>query len=356
MFKKRILLLTFLMFSAFILSGCDGPIAINFGGDDKKSQGGIYVTTDKGNKWQGINSIPTASGKPGSIADHNTRSLVIDPNDHSAVYVGTVSNGLFYSYNTTKGWNKATELPSKGVDAIAVDPDSKCIIYASLQNKVYKTTDCNRTWDPIYHDNEAETRIETIAVDHYDTSRVYIGTSRGEVIKSSDRGGSWRTMRRFDSQVKEVEISPFDSRRVFAATLDNGVFRSDDQGNNWEGLKENMEEFNDRADYRDMSVSADQEGSIFLATDRGLLKSNDDGESWERIDIITPEEETVINAIAINPNNEEEMYYVTDTTFYRSLDGGENWYTRELPTTRSGAKLLIDFKNPNIIYMGVNSK
>ncbi|MFW5888377.1 MAG: WD40/YVTN/BNR-like repeat-containing protein [Patescibacteria group bacterium] len=355
MFKKRIFLLTFLIFSVFILSGCVGPIKINFGGG-KNSQGGIYVTTDKGNKWKGMNSIPSVSDKPGSIADYNTRALKMDPNDHDAVYLGTVGNGLFYSYNVAEGWNKAKQLPTKTVNAIAVDPTSKCIIYTSLQNRVYKSTDCNRTWEPIYHDNKAETRIETIAVDHYDTSRIYVGTSRGEIIRSDDRGDSWRTIKRFDSQVKEIEISPFDSRRIFAATLDEGIFRSDDQGGDWDGLKENMEEFNDRADYRDMSVSADQTGSIFLATDRGLLKSDDDGESWERIDIITPEEETVINAIAVNPNNEEEIYYVTDSTFYRSLDGGENWHTRELPTSRGGSKLLIDFENPNIIYMGVDER
>jgi photosystem II stability/assembly factor-like uncharacterized protein len=355
MFRKKIFLLTFLIFSAFVLSGCDGLITIN-SGDSKNSQGGIYVTTDKGNKWKGMNSIPSISGTPGSIAGYNTRALEMDPNDHDAVYLGTVGNGLFYSYNVADGWNRAEGLPAKTVNAIAVDSSSKCVIYASLQNKIYKSTDCNRTWEPVYYDNEAKTRIEAIAVDHYNTSRLYIGTSRGEVIRSNDRGGSWRTIKRFDSQVKEIEISPFDSRRVFVATLDDGVFRSFDQGDSWESLEKNMEEFNDSADYRDMSIPADQNGSVFLATDRGLLKSTDNGDSWERIDIITPEEETIINSIAVNQNNEEEIYYITDTTFYRSLDGGKNWYTREMPTARGGAKLLIDFENPNIIYMGVKER
>ena len=47
------------------------------------------------------------------------------------------------------------------------------------------------------------------------------------------------------------------------------------------------------------------------------------------------------------------IYYVTNTTFYRSLDGGINWSSNKLPTSRAGVKLLIDSKNPSIIYLAV---
>ena len=93
--------------------------------------------------------------------------------------------------------------------------------------------------------------------------------------------------------------------------------------------------------------------TIFLATAYGLLKSGDKGVTWEQIQVIPPEKKATINALAVNPENSQEIYYVTNTTFYRSVDGGENWSSRKLPTSRAGWKLLIDPKNPSIIYMGV---
>jgi photosystem II stability/assembly factor-like uncharacterized protein len=115
-----------------------------------------------------------------------------------------------------------------------------------------------------------------------------------------------------------------------------------------------MEDFSDRSEYRDLLVSSAQEGLVLLATNYGLLRSTDHGESWERLELITPEEDAKINSVAVNPQNQSEIYYVTNTTFYGSTDRGVNWSTRKLPSSRRGAKLLIDFENPNIIYLGVS--
>ncbi|PKM87849.1 hypothetical protein CVU83_02450, partial [Candidatus Falkowbacteria bacterium HGW-Falkowbacteria-2] len=73
---------------------------------------------------------------------------------------------------------------------------------------------------------------------------------------------------------------------------------------------------------------------------------------WENIKLITPEKDAIINAVAVNPKNSQELFYVTNTTFFRSLDGGVTWTSKKLPTTRAGSDLLVDFNNPNIMYMG----
>lgn len=343
-----------LFFLVFTLTGC-GFIKFKTGGGSEHD-GGVFVSINKGDNWKQMVGVPTLGDKSKSIEYTNASVLVMDPSDHNAVYYGTQDNGLFYSYNVSDGWNSVDKLPQKKVDAIAVDPGAKCIIYASIENKIHKTTDCNRTWAGVYFDDQAKTRINTLAIDYYDNSRVYAGTSRGEILVSEDRGRSWRTLRRFDSSVEEVNINPFDSRELFLATENSGLFRSSDQGESWTSLKVNMEEFDDRVEYRDLLVSQAQKGLLFWASDYGLLKSVDNGDNWERIELITPEKETTINSIAVNPLNSDEIYYVTNTTFYGSVDGGDNWSVQELPSSRSGSALLIDFENPNIIYLGVNGQ
>lgn len=354
MFKTRSVILSLLLFSSlFVLTGC-GPIQIQLGGGDSGKDGGVFVTTNNGRNWKQMVEVPTTGEQTRSISHVDTNVLVMDPSDHDTVYLGTRNNGLFYSYNVANGWNGVEDLPQGKVDAIAVNPNSKCIIYTAMENKIFKTTDCNRTWEDVYFDNEVDTRINTIAIDHYNDSQIYAGTTRGEILKSVDRGGSWKTLRRFDSAVMEIDISPFDSRRLFLATEDDGLYRTSNEGEDWVSLESNMEEFSDRREYQDLLVSLTGDGLVFLATNYGLLRSTDNGENWERIELITPEEETTINSIAVNPQDSQELHYVTDTTFYRSGDGGESWSTRKVPSSRNGFNLLLDFENPNIIYLGVS--
>ena len=348
--KSSLITLFLIVILALTISGC----SISFkSGEGGGNDGGVYVTANQGNNWAQKVLIPTTSGQPGSFGNLSVSSLVMDPSDSEAIYFGSVDNGLLYTYNGAGGWFLANGLGKATINAIAVDPGSKCIIYASLENKVYKSTDCNRTWAQVYYDNDVNTRVNAIAVDYYNSVNVYIGTSRGEIIKSSDRGGSWKTVGRLNNSVQRIIISPADSRLIFTATASKGIFRSADNGANWVGLEEKLKDFKDTLSFRDLAVAPADKGLIFLATNYGLLRSADNGENWEKIELITPEKKAIINSIAVSPKNSKEIYYVTNTTFYRSLDGGINWTTKKLPTTRAGWKLLINPKNPSTIYLGV---
>ena len=46
-------------------------------------------------------------------------------------------------------------------------------------------------------------------------------------------------------------------------------------------------------------------------------------------------------------------YYGTDKTFYRTNDSGKTWTTKSLPSTGAATSLLIDFDNPQTIYLGI---
>ncbi len=347
MIKRKLALI---IFTIFVLSGCS--ISLN-SKDNGATDGGIFLSINQGNTWQQKVLVPNISGRPKVINALNNSSLAMDPSDNRAIYYGSVDNGLFYTYDITQGWQIAKDLEKMTINYVAVDPSSKCIIYAAIDNKVYKSTDCSRNWDEVYYDNDLTTKINYIVIDHYNSANVYIGTSRGEVIKSSDRGISWQTIGRFDSGVKKIIINPKDSRLLLAATFKKGLFRSTDSGGSWVNLEEKLENFKDSRNFRDLAISEADSGVIILASNYGLLKSNDNGDTWSKIELITPEKKATINAVAISPKNSQEIYYVTNTTFYKSLDGGQNWTTKKLPTTRAGWNLLINPEDPNILYLAV---
>jgi len=346
--KLHLLIIAFIIVGV-IATGCSISFKTEGGGGN---DGGVYISANKGSTWQQKVLIPTTAGRPGNFATLDTNALIMDPADEKAVYFGSFENGLFYTYDGGENWQIAKTLGKISVKAIAVDPSSKCIIYAASKNKVFKSTDCNRSWSQVYFDNDANTEINTIAIDHYNTLTLYIGTSRGEIIKSSNRGISWQTISRFDDDVEKIVINRDDSRIIFVATAKKGIHRSQDGGANWENLKEKLADFKDSLKFRDLVIIEAEKNSLILATSYGLLKSADNGDNWSRLELITPEKEATINSVAVNPKDSTEIYYITNTTFYHSLDNGQNWITKKLPTTRAGRKLLIDPENPNIIYLG----
>lgn len=349
MSKNKIFFPILLLALSLTLSGC---ISVNTGEKNNSDTGGVFVSSNKGELWAQKVLIPTNTGKPKTLAGVDVNALVFDPSDSKAIYLASSNNGLFYTYDGGDNWQIAESLGKIDVLSVAVDPSSKCIIYAASGNKVFKSTDCSRSWEQVYYDNDKSVSVNTIAIDHYNSANVYIGLSRGDILASSDRGDSWRTLHRLDNDIKEIVISPADSRIMYAGTARKGVFRTMDSGTTWEDLSEKLKEFKNSNNFRDLEVNSSIPGLIILANDYGLLKSSDNGDTWVKIELITPEKEAIINTVALNPNNADEIYYSTNTTFYRSLDGGVNWTTKALPTIRGGSSLLVSPESGNIIYLG----
>lgn len=349
MFKRKIFLLGLLCAVVLIASGC----AISFKTNDTSAvDGGFWVSLDKGVNWHQASSIPTVKGVDSLVALDNS-FLALDPSDSNAMYFGSATKGLFYTYNIAQGWNQALSLNEARINAIAVSKDNKCLIYVTAGNKAYRSDDCSRSWTQIYFDNDITTQINSVVVDYYDATRVYLGNSRGEIIKSLDRGDHWVTVLRTGSNINKIIISPQDSRRLFAVTVGDGIFRTVDAGESWVSLKEKMTEFKNSINVVELVASPASDGLLFAATAYGLLRSPDNGDTWARIELITPEKDASINSLAVNPKDPKEIYYVTNTTFYSSSDGGVSWRTKKLPTTRAGWRLLVKPDEVNVIFMGV---
>ncbi len=350
---QKIIVLSCAIFVSLTLSAC--TINLGFGGKTTGPDGGVYKTTNRGEIWQQKSLIPTTSGKPNVINNLDATFIASDPGDPKALYFGSIENGIFFSYDAAETWQPIKALGPITARAFAVDPASKCTLYAAIANKVMKSSDCGRTWQQVYYDNELEVFIPTIAVDAYDSRNVYIGTTRGEIIASSDYGKSWRTLQRFDNEVRKIILAPLDTRIIMVATKDKGLFRSMDKGAHWEALAERLKEFENSSRFRDISFSKAQAGFMIYATNYGLLKTINYGDDWTALKLITPEKEATINSVVSGSQNVKEIYYITDTTFYGTTDGGENWSTKKLPSTRAGRMLIEDLAQPGVMYLGVQA-
>jgi photosystem II stability/assembly factor-like uncharacterized protein len=349
---KKFLIISFLLFVVFSLSGC---VQAKKSSGTSTIDGGVFKTTNKGLTWQQKVAVPTISGKPLQFTGANVSAFVKDPSDDNAYYLGTKGNGLYYTYDGAKSWTFAANLGQKTVLAIAVDPNDKCNVYATIGNKVFKTTDCNRNWEQVYFDNDVKATINAIGIDPVNSKIVYVGISSGDVIKSLDGGASWQTIHRVKSPVLKIIIDSNNGQRLFIVSKSKGVFYTTDGGNSWNDLNKILKETELGTNVKDIIFIKGQPEKMFIATKSGILITEDNGGKWDKLDLLPPDQKAEINAIAVNQANTNEIYYVTNTTFYSSIDRGVSWKTVKLPTSRSAVELLISNTNPNELYMGVLS-
>jgi len=350
---KKSLLITAIVLVAISTSGC---IKFKTANDTSDINGGVFKTVNMGNTWMQKTLIPTTSGKAKSFSGVNVASFTIDPSDRGALYFGSVGNGLFYTYDGAENWRIAEGLGRATIRSVVVDPNSKCVIYVAVGNKVYKSTDCNRTWSQVYYDNDTRATVDAIAIDHYNSNNVYITISRGDIVKSVNGGSEWATIYRIKNKITDLVIDPNDSRNIFAVTSEKGVYKTSDSGASWASMEKLLDAV--KSEKIGFSISSfvvirGEAGVMFMATKLGMLRTFDGGETWERINVIPTEKKAVINALAVNHKNYNEIFYITNTTFYRSLDGGESWATKNLPTSRNGWGIILDPEDPNIIYITV---
>lgn len=348
-----------------VLSACS--ISTRSSSDTTVSDNSIFLSTDSGSTWRAMVSVPTTEGRQQTIGDVNVNLMAMDPQDSLAIYLATFDRGLYFTYNISEGWSKVEGLPDATINDIQVDPKNKCQLYAAVGNRLYSSADCSRTWQQVYYDNDQSVNVRAVAVDHYNPKNIYIGTSRGEIIKSIDGGLSWRTIQRLEEGIYRLIVSPLDSRLVFVATEKSHIFSfysntntnadasADVEANfsvaEWTDLNDVLSDYDLGSNFKDIVVCS-RDGYMFLATSKLILRSPDNGITWENLKLITPEDNSSINAVAVNPQNSADLYYVTNTTFFHSTDGGATWSTKSLPTKRAGRELLIDPARPNILYLG----
>ena len=349
---KKIILFP-LAIAALLLTGA-GCVSFNSaGGNATGADGGLFKTTSKGDEWVQKAAIPSTTAEKKSMNGVNITAITQDPEDPNTLYVGTTDSGMYYSYDGGESWEQPTQLSRGRIPAVAVHPKQKCTIYVAIENKLLKSDDCSRTWNVVYLDSRVDKQTVAVAVDAMNPQTVWIANNSGDVLRSSDDGVSWASVKSFGNPVVRLALHNGDPRRVYVATKSAGVWRSDDAGATWTDLSQKYAEFSGGTDFFDIALGVSDPNTIVLATKYGLIRSVDAGNTWQGIDLLTPPGTALMYSVAMDPKDVHNLYYGTSTTFYRSPNGGVNWVPKKLPGSRTATVLAVDRNNSSVLYLGV---
>lgn len=361
-----------LFISTFLFLGAVAPGCPFGGASAVPKDGGVFKSQDGGLTWQAKNNLIPPEGSKATamdISSLNILSIGVDPADDNIVYAGSDSNGLFRTTDAGENWeiyNGQNLRANETIYDIAIDiKDSKNIYIAGVtaanKGRLLKSTDAGANWEETYVTLASADLVNKIRIDNYNTSIVYIGTSSGAVLQSTDYGRSWVLMGagRFAGGINNFLINPRDTRILYITSLQEGLLKSTDKGVTWTSLVEKLKtkelakfaiEPNTKIDI--LAIDPKNPDTVYLGFINGMLKTTDGGQTWVPINIITPPAVLPIVSLVVDPNDSRNIYYGINSQIYLSNTAGTDWFVRNLPTSRVLQIITIDPKNTKTIYAG----
>lgn len=350
----------FVIFLGLILVLLTPGCTVNLGGTKTNvSDGGIWRSADGGKIWTQNVSVPTINGKIVTIGNADIRRIIFDPSDGNVIYLATENNGIIYSYDGGNSWQQFKQLNKGKIYSVAVDSRDKCNLYALVENRLYKSTDCGRAWDVAYFHQNASVALVDLVVDYNNPSIIYMVDSVGEIMKSINAGQSWNTVYREKNNALfyDVVMSPTDSRIVYAGTLTRGIYKTMDGGINWSSLGDGLKSYSGSMGYKKLIIDEATPNGLIFISKFGMLRSRDGGNTWEIVKLLPASGSAVLYSVAVNPKNSQEIYYTTATTLVKTTDGGSTWSSQKLPFSNSRIAnfIVVSPINSSVVYIGTKA-
>ncbi|MFQ6613828.1 MAG: T9SS type A sorting domain-containing protein [Fidelibacterota bacterium] len=272
-------------------------------------------------------TLPWEEHGPANVGGR-TRAILIDPQDSTHWYAGSVGGGVWETVNMGQSWISLTDLmPVISVTSLAQCYTQPEVIYAGTGEGFYNS-------DAVIGDG---------------------------ILKTSDGGNRWIQLGSTVSNpafkyVTRIVVNSADPLNVLAAT-NTGVYRSVDGGISW------TEVFNNNNRIQQIIANPHNFAELYLtANGSGIYKSNDGGLSWNQIDTFSGTFYRIEMAVA--PSNPSVLYAATVNGssglggFYRSEDSGNSWTQITSSVNWLGGQgwydntLVVDPFNPDIILVG----
>lgn len=347
---KKILAILPLLAAAFFLAGCGSgstePVKLSM------NNATVIKSEDGGGTWNPKTRIDDKK----TIAGINVLSMEINPVDSNIIYIGTEANGLFVTKDGGENWSNVPF--ANKVYGLSFDPQNPNTIYGSGvfngRAKIYKRIQEDQEWKEIYTEPSDNTVISSIAVSKFNSQIVYAGTSSGVIIKSTDGGQTWSSLKKADGPVVNIVFDAANDSNVFFGVFQKGILETKDGGIS---ISESAEGINLNWNISSLYTLVGDpylSGVVYAGTKNGIFRRSADGK-WDELNIIESSKSFPIRAIAVNPLNSKEIIYSSAKAIYKSTDNGSSWATFQLDTAKEISLLRYDSANTFKIYAGFRS-
>jgi photosystem II stability/assembly factor-like uncharacterized protein len=291
------------------ISGVRGQPKVGYFG---AAGGGLWKTTDGGQRWTNITDGQIRSSSVGAVAVSETDPNIVFIGMGEAEIRGDIQpgDGVYKSTDAGKTWTHVGFANSDAISHIRIDPTNPNIVFVadfgkygadSEERGIFKSTDGGKTWRKVLYKAPNAGGVD-IAIDHTNPKVIYAalweafrneykmssGGPNCGLYKSTDGGETWTEITRnpglpsgVDGKIG-ISVSPVDPNRVFALVENEngGLFRSDDAGATWT-LVNNERRFRQRAFYYTHVFADTKDKDLVYVQNVGTYRSTDGGKTFE---------------------------------------------------------------------------
>jgi len=272
--------------------------------------------------------------------------IVLHPEEKDLVYIRTDVGGFLRWNPQDKVWIPITDHFTYsqetyyGGEAIALDPNNTGIVYIACgkyaqrswygEGTVFKSENRGKSWVKLNIDikmggnEDKRWGGERLAVDPFDSDKIFFGSRNDGIFKTTDRGASWGKVDFaaallpgigvlsivFDKKIKGV---------VYANAYGDGIYKSEDGGINWEIIENSPAGI--------LRICVVENGSLYTAGISQPAVARYREGLWENI---TPGAAVAsFCGISVDPFDPEHILAAVNNGMqggiYRSVDGGSSW-------------------------------
>ncbi len=329
--------------------------------------GGVYAggmrSVDHGTTWQ------TAAEPPGFAVEYAASAA-----GDGTLWAATDLSGIFRSGDRATTWRVSSSgLHATSVSAVAVDPELPQVIYTgSFELGVRKTLNSGLRWRLADSGLPLSARTFTtrhlIALDPRQPQTVYLAWSQG-FARSDDGGVHWTPLSQGGGDPHRLVVGQAGAVYLSGSFLLDGncrLARSDDRGATFRCLPP-FNSVNSGLPPVRLSVDPAKPSTLWVPETRDRLwKSTDRGEHWTQIRPRGLQRAGEPRSLVSDPSLPGRLYLSTDRRLtddrpervWRSDDGGLSWrpWGSGMPEWSWITDLLIDPKNPSILYISVHDQ
>jgi photosystem II stability/assembly factor-like uncharacterized protein len=350
--------------SIAVAGHADQPLTFYFG----QTGGGVWKSTDGGNKW---NPISDSTFKTSSVG-----AITVAPSDPNTIYAGTGEtdirgnisggDGIYKSTDAGKTWKHIGLKKSWGIARIMVHPKNADVVYvASLGNPfgrvskpmdaeergVYRSMDGGMTWQHVLKPTNDKSGAIEIHIDPTNPSVLYAAmwecyrnnysmSSGGEgsgLYKSTDGGSTWKNMSKNPGMPvgllgkMGVAVSHSNGNRVWAIVenKNGGLFRSDDGGDNWQRVNNDKNLWQRPWYYCEIEADPASNDGLYILN-VGFFHTADGGKTTRGIRVGHGDN----HDIWVNPKNPQNFIVGDDGGAEVTYNGGATFTELDLPTSQ----------------------
>lgn len=343
--------------------------------------GGLWKTSDAGQRWENISDGFFQMGSVGAIAvsKSNPNILYCGMGEHAPRGVMTsYGDGVYKSTDAGKTWKKIGLEATQHISRIVIHPSNPDIVYVAAQGAlygptkergIYKSTDGGLTWKNTLFVNEL-TGCSELSMDanypeimyaamwhHQRKPNIVISGGEGSgMYKSVDGGESWFKIEKGLPKEKgkmAVSVSPANSNKVYAVIESDsnqdkgGLFVSTDAGKNWSMASGDNRLVQRAWYYTEVFTDPNDENTVYVMS-APALRSIDGGKTWETLSGTHGD----YHDLWINPDNSNNMVIANDGGAAVSFNFGKTWSSQDIMPTAQIYRISVDNLFPYNIYGG----